>query len=179
MSLAAYNQARLLKINRPIDMPSRAVLFDQRVKVTADFGTHPWNTVLFNPQGRLLLLAGFGNLAGKVDVFDRRTLNKVTEISAPNTSWCEWSGDGKTLLTATLSPRLRVDNGIKIWHCTGRLLHVHAVDELYQVFQSTIHWLYSLFSSMSISVTGIMETFYPGKVSAIPCEYTNRTRSFY
>jgi len=27
---------------------------------------------------------------------------------------------------------LRVDNGIKIWHCTGPLLHVEMIDELYQ-----------------------------------------------
>lgn len=115
------------------DMPSKAVLFDQRVKVTADLGTHPWNFISFNPQARLVALAGFGNLAGKMDIFDRRTLNKVCTIDAPNTSHCEWSPDGRSLLTATLSPRLRVDNGIKIWHCTGPLLHVHPVDELYQV----------------------------------------------
>lgn len=113
-------------------IPSKAVLFDQRVRVIADLGTHPWNYIAFNPQGRLVALGGFGNLAGKIDIFDRRTLNKVTTIDAPNTSHCEWSGDGRTLLTATLSPRLRVDNGIRIWHCSGRLLHVHLIDELYQ-----------------------------------------------
>ncbi|KAG9016368.1 hypothetical protein FRB90_003118 [Tulasnella sp. 427] len=113
-------------------MPAKTVLFDQRVKVIHDFGIHPRNFISFNPQGRLLALAGFGNLAGKVDIFDRRSLTKVCEIDAPNTSWCEWSPDGRSLLTATLSPRLRVDNGIKIWHCTGTLVHVHMVDELYQ-----------------------------------------------
>ena len=115
------------------DIPSKAVLFDQRVKQTADFGSHPWNYISFNPQGRLVALAGFGNLAGKIDIFDRRSLNKVCSIDAPNTSHCEWSPDGRFLLTATLSPRLRVDNGIKIWHCTGPLIHVHPVEELYQV----------------------------------------------
>lgn len=119
-----------------VDIPSKAVLFDQRVKVTADFGAHPWNFISFNPQARLVALAGFGNLAGKIDIFDRRTLNKVCSINAPNTSHCEWSPDGRNLLTATLSPRLRVDNGIKVWHCTGPLLHVHMVDELYQVIAS-------------------------------------------
>lgn len=114
-------------------MPAKTVLFDQRVKTIHDFGTLPRNFVAFNTQGRLLALAGFGNLAGKIDIWDRRTLTKVCEIDAPNTSWCEWSPDGRSLLTATLSPRLRVDNGIKIWHCTGPLLHVHMVEELYQV----------------------------------------------
>ncbi|KAH8100320.1 translation initiation factor eIF-2A [Cristinia sonorae] len=113
-------------------MPAKITLFDQRAKPLHEFGTAFCNTVLFNPQARLLLLAGFGNLAGNVDIYDRRTLNKVTSIDAANTSHCEWSPDGRFLLTATLSPRLRVDNGIKIWHCSGPLVHIHLVDELYQ-----------------------------------------------
>lgn len=36
------------------------------------------------------------------------------------------------ILTATLSPRLRVDNGIKLWWCSGQLLHVQTTEELYQ-----------------------------------------------
>src|SRR5882724_3738832 len=114
-------------------MPAKTVLFDQRVRTLYDFGSSPTNYISFNPQGRLILLAGFGNLAGKVDLFDRRSLSRVCTIDAPNTSWCEWSPDGRFLLTATLSPRLRVDNGIKIWHCTGPLVHVQMIEELYQV----------------------------------------------
>jgi translation initiation factor 2A len=114
-------------------MPAKTMLFDQRVRTLHDFGSAPVNTILFNPQGRLVLLAGFGNLAGKVDVIDRRSLQKVCTIDAPNTSHCEWSPDGRFLMTATLSPRLRVDNGIKVWHCSGPLMHVQACDELYQV----------------------------------------------
>ena len=114
-------------------MPAKTVIFDQRVHKLHDFGSSPHNFISFNPQGRLVLLAGFGNLAGKIDVFDRRSLTKVTTIDAPNTSHCEWSADGRFLLTATLSPRLRVDNGIKIWHCSGLLVYVKLIEELYQV----------------------------------------------
>lgn len=114
-------------------MPAKAVLFDQRVRVVHDFGSHPINFISYNPQSRLVALAGFGNLAGKIDVYDRRSLSKVTTIDAPNTTWCEWSPCGRFLLTATLSPRLRVDNGVKIWHCTGPLIHVQLEEELYQV----------------------------------------------
>ncbi|KZV79314.1 translation initiation factor eIF-2A [Exidia glandulosa HHB12029] len=113
-------------------MPAKTVLFDQRLRAVHDFGMAPQNFISFNPQGRLVVLAGFGNLAGKIDVFDRQTLNKVCVIDAPNSSHFEWSPCGKYILTATLSPRLRVDNGIKIWHCTGTLLHTQSVDELYQ-----------------------------------------------
>ncbi|CAG7846737.1 Eukaryotic translation initiation factor 2A Short=eIF-2A [Serendipita indica DSM 11827] len=116
-------------------MPAKATLFDQRVKPIFEFGAGPHNFVSWNPHGRLVALAGFGNLAGKVEIFDRRTLNKISDIDAPNTSHFEWSHDGTTIMTATLSPRLRVDNGIKLWWCNGTLLHVQLIDELYQA-----HW---------------------------------------
>ncbi|KAL4254450.1 translation initiation factor 2A [Abortiporus biennis] len=113
-------------------MPAKTTLFDQRAKTLHDFGTAFYNFISFNPQARLVVLAGFGNLAGNADIFDRRTLGKVTTIDAANTSHCDWSPDGRFLLTATLSPRLRVDNGIKIWHCSGPLVHIQHVEELYQ-----------------------------------------------
>ncbi|KAJ6567105.1 eukaryotic translation initiation factor eIF2A-domain-containing protein [Mycena capillaripes] len=113
-------------------MPAKTMLFDQRVRTIYDFGSSPHNFISFNPQGRLIALAGFGNLAGKMDIFDRRTFAKVCTIDAPNTSYCDWSPDGRFLMTATLSPRLRVDNGIKIYHCSGPLMHVQLIEELYQ-----------------------------------------------
>ncbi|KAH9974523.1 eukaryotic translation initiation factor eIF2A-domain-containing protein [Russula compacta] len=113
-------------------MPARVMLFDQRVRTLHDFGTSFSNYISFNPQSRLLLLGGFGNLAGKIDIFDRRSLTKISTIDASNTSHCEWSADGKFILTATLSPRLRVDNGIKIWYLLGQLVHVQDCEELYQ-----------------------------------------------
>jgi translation initiation factor 2A len=122
----------ILKPEFFLDMPAKTTLFDQRVRTLHDFGSSPHNFISFNPQGRLVALAGFGNLAGKIDIFDRRTLTKICTIDAPNTSYCEWSPCGRFLLTATLSPRLRVDNGMKVWHCTGGLMHVQLVEELYQ-----------------------------------------------
>ncbi|KAJ7184591.1 eukaryotic translation initiation factor eIF2A-domain-containing protein [Mycena filopes] len=113
-------------------MPAKTMIFDQRVRTIYDFGASPHNFISFNPQGRLVALAGFGNLAGKMDIFDRRTFTKVCTIDAPNTSYCDWSPDGRFLMTATLSPRLRVDNGIKIYHCSGPLVHVQLIEELYQ-----------------------------------------------
>ncbi|KAJ2928491.1 hypothetical protein H1R20_g8590, partial [Candolleomyces eurysporus] len=113
-------------------MPAKTMLFDQRVRSLHDFGPGPHNFISFNPQGRLILIAGFGNLAGKMTLYDRRTLTKASSIDAPNTSHCEWSPDGRFIMTATLSPRLRVDNGIKVWHCSGPLVHVQLTEELYQ-----------------------------------------------
>lgn len=115
-------------------MPAKATLFSHRVNVIAELGTQPRNFVAFNPQGRLFCIAGFGNLSGTVDIWDRENLSKgkVFSMDASNSSVCQWSPDGHFLLTATLSPRLRVENGVKIWHCTGELVHVDMIDELYQ-----------------------------------------------
>ncbi|RKP14982.1 eukaryotic translation initiation factor eIF2A-domain-containing protein [Piptocephalis cylindrospora] len=113
-------------------MPAKSTLFDQRANKVHEFGSLPRNTVRFSPQGRILLLAGFGNLAGTVDFWDRQTLKKIATIEASNTSYCEWSPDGRYIMAATLSPRLRVDNGIRLWHYTGTLVWEESMTELYQ-----------------------------------------------
>ncbi|PLW34016.1 hypothetical protein PCASD_22333 [Puccinia coronata f. sp. avenae] len=112
-------------------MPAKTTIFDLRCNVIHDFGTAPRNFISYNPQGRLLLVAGFGNLAGTMDIWDRRTLEKVATIEGSNTSHCEWSPDGRFIMCATLSPRLRVDNGVRIFHYRGQLIHVYPVENLY------------------------------------------------
>ncbi|KAF8553183.1 hypothetical protein OG21DRAFT_1382247, partial [Imleria badia] len=52
------------------------------------------------------------NLVATTDVFDRRMLNKVCTINAPNMPYCSWSPDGRFLFTTMPSPRLRVDSWI-------------------------------------------------------------------
>ncbi|KAE8231294.1 hypothetical protein CF326_g3693 [Tilletia indica] len=137
-------------------MPARAVLFSYRVNIIADLGTQPRNFVAFNPQGRLFCIAGFGNLAGTVDIWDRENLaaGKAFTMDASNSSVCQWSPDGHFLLTATLSPRLRVDNGVKIWHCSGSLVHVDPIEELYQA-----GWRPTLDTSLNA---------FPAKIPAAP-----------
>ncbi|KAI8379014.1 eukaryotic translation initiation factor eIF2A-domain-containing protein [Blakeslea trispora] len=114
-------------------MPSKATLFDHRAVPVFDFGINPRNFVKYNPQGRTICIAGFGNLNGTIDLWDRKTLKKINTFAAPNASHCEWSPCGRYLLTATLTPRLRVDNGFKMWHHTGTLVYEESVDELYQI----------------------------------------------
>ncbi|CAG8432799.1 11479_t:CDS:10 [Diversispora eburnea] len=98
------------------------------------YGYMPAKATLFNHRADPIHnLAGFGNLAGTMDVWDRKTLGKITTIEAPNSSETCWSPDGRYIITATLSPRLRVDNGFKIWHYTGALVHTTNVQELLQV----------------------------------------------
>ncbi|KAI9775763.1 MAG: hypothetical protein M1839_000891 [Geoglossum umbratile] len=115
-------------------MPAKTAIFNARAVATHTFPLAPRNTILFSPHGRFVLVAGFGNLAGQMDIYDlEKDYEKVVTIEASNASVCEWSPDGKFILTATTSPRLRVDNGVRIWHVGGGLMYNEELNELYSV----------------------------------------------
>jgi translation initiation factor 2A len=115
-------------------MPAKTTIFNFRGVATHSFPLGPRNTIVFSPHGRFVAVAGFGNLAGQMDVYDlEKDHKKITTIEASNATVCEWSPDGKHILTATTSPRLRVDNGVRIWHVSGALTYNEDLNELYQV----------------------------------------------
>lgn len=106
-------------------------MFDARANVTNALPTAPRNTMLFSPNSKYVIIAGFGNLQGTMDIYERQGMKKITTIDAANTSHCEWCPDSRHILTATTSPRLRVDNGIKIWHYKGQLVYTEDHQELF------------------------------------------------
>ena len=115
-------------------MPAKTTIFNTRADATHSFALAPRNTIQFSPHGRFVLVAGFGNLAGQMDIYDLgKDHKKICTIEASNASVCEWSPDGKHILTATTSPRLRVDNGVRIWHVCGGLMYNEELEELYHV----------------------------------------------
>jgi translation initiation factor 2A len=114
-------------------MPAKTSLFSNKADPIFDFGTAPRNTLSYSPHGRILCVGGFGNLAGELDFWDMQKKVKLTSVSCPNCTYLSWSPDGRYLLTSTLSPRLRVDNGWKLWHYRGVCIASHQVKELFQV----------------------------------------------
>ncbi|EPE05237.1 eukaryotic translation initiation factor subunit [Ophiostoma piceae UAMH 11346] len=115
-------------------MPAKTTIFNQRAEAKHTFSLAPRNTILFSPNGRFVLVAGFGNLAGQIDVYDlNKDYRKVCTIESGNPSVCEWSPDSRYIMTATTSPRLRVDNGVKLWHVGGGLMYSVDMEELYNV----------------------------------------------
>jgi translation initiation factor 2A len=115
-------------------MPAKTTIFNDRGVAVHSFPLGPRNTITFSPTGRFVLVAGFGNLAGQIDVYDLEKDNrKVCTIESGNPSVCEWSPDSRYIMTATTSPRLRVDNGVKLWHVTGGLVYNEDMIELYTV----------------------------------------------
>ncbi|KAG5421789.1 hypothetical protein I9W82_000881 [Candida metapsilosis] len=115
-------------------MPSETTFFDARGNAIHSLPTASRNTILYSPHAKFVLVAGFGNLQGTVDVYDRQNkFSKVVSFEASNTSVCEWSPCGRFILTATTSPRLRVDNGLKVWHASGKLIYLKEFPELYSI----------------------------------------------
>jgi translation initiation factor 2A len=115
-------------------MPAKTTIFNFRGVATHSYPLAPRNTIVFSPHGRFVVVAGFGNLAGQMDIYDlEKGHQKITTIEGSNATVCEWSPDGKHILTATTSPRLRVDNGVRIWHFAGALQYNEDMNELYQV----------------------------------------------
>ncbi|KAI1442797.1 translation initiation factor eIF-2A [Annulohypoxylon stygium] len=115
-------------------MPAKTTIFNHRAVATHSFPIAPRNTIIFSPTGRFALVAGFGNLAGQIDVYDlEKDYRKICTIESGNPSVCQWSPDSRYIMTATTSPRLRVDNGVKLWHVGGGIMYHEDMVELYNV----------------------------------------------
>ncbi|XP_035857521.1 eukaryotic translation initiation factor 2A isoform X2 [Sander lucioperca] len=104
-------------------MPAKVTVYNLKCDPVFDFGTGPRNAAYYSPQGNILVLAGFGNLRGQMEVWDVKKYKQVSKPQAPDATHFSWCPDGEHVVTATCSPRLRVSNGYKIWHYTGSVLH--------------------------------------------------------
>ncbi|KAM8770147.1 eukaryotic translation initiation factor 2A isoform 3-T4 [Rhynchonycteris naso] len=117
-------------------MPAKATVFNLKCDPVFDFGTGPRNAAYYSPHGQILVLAGFGNLRGQMEVWDVKNYKLISKPVASDSTYFAWCPDGEHILTATCAPRLRVNNGFKVWHYTGAVLHKYEVPanaELWQV----------------------------------------------
>ncbi|RYR34620.1 hypothetical protein Ahy_A10g049586 isoform B [Arachis hypogaea] len=113
-------------------MPAKATLFDKKCNPLLELGTGPYNTIRWNPKGKFLCLAGFGNLPGDMVFWDYADKKQLAATKAEWSVTSEWSPDGCYFMTATTAPRLQVDNGIKIFHYNGSLYFTKMFDKLFQ-----------------------------------------------
>ncbi|XP_074577818.1 uncharacterized protein LOC141834349 [Curcuma longa] len=113
-------------------MPAKATIFDKKGNPSLELGQGPYNTVRFNPKGRVVCLAGFGNLPGDMAFWDYKEKKLLGTTKAECSVISEWSPDGRYFMTATTAPRLQIDNGIKIFHHDGSLYFKKMFNKLYQ-----------------------------------------------
>ncbi|XP_017891811.1 eukaryotic translation initiation factor 2A [Ceratina calcarata] len=116
-------------------MPSKATLFNLKCEPIFEFGTLHRNSIYYNPQGNILILTGFGNLRGGIELWDVGNRKLIAKTEAPDTTLLQWSPDGEHFMTATTAPRLRMSNGFKIWHYTGTLLYERPWNEQEELWE--------------------------------------------
>jgi len=107
-------------------VPAKTAFFNSEAEMMFDFGEMNVNLIHFNSFGNLLLLSGFGNLRGGLYIWNVEKRKLVAEFKSPDTTHISWAPDGVHLITAVTSPRMRVSNGFKIWHYSGKLLHEYS-----------------------------------------------------
>ncbi|CAA2990787.1 eukaryotic translation initiation factor 2A isoform X2 [Olea europaea var. sylvestris] len=113
-------------------MPAMVTIFDKKCNPLLELGTGPYNTIRWNPKGKFICVAGFGNLPGDMAFWDYMEKQKLGTTKAELSVTSEWSPDGRYFMTATTAPRLQVDNGIKIFHHNGSLYYKRMFDKLFQ-----------------------------------------------
>lgn len=91
---------------------SAVSLFNRNCDVIKEYGTGPRNLVSYNPSGTMLCIAGFGNLRGGMEFWERSTHTCVSKLQAADSTVFAWCPDSRHILTATTSPRLKVENGL-------------------------------------------------------------------
>ncbi len=100
-------------------MPAYSIIYDKQCKPFFEFGKHHRNTIKFSPFSRFMSLSGFGNLNGEIDVWDLKQMKIVGTCKSSSAVNLIWSPDGRQHMTATLFPRLRVENNLKIFYYSG------------------------------------------------------------
>lgn len=143
-------------------MPSKATFFNMKCDPVFEVKEAARNSIYYNPFGNIVLLAGFGNLRGSVEVWDALDKKLITTFQAPDSTLLEWGPDGEKLVTATTAPRLRIGNGFKVWHYSGALLHETVWptgQELYEtVWQKYADDFYTEKPISNVKVAGIEPT---------------------
>eukprot|EP00924_Labyrinthula_sp_SR-Ha-C_P005240 maker-scaffold_1-snap-gene-25.12-mRNA-1 protein AED:0.00 eAED:0.00 QI:119/1/1/1/1/1/2/132/594 len=120
--------------------PAFASLHNFKGQAIFRFGEVYANHCIFNPFGRFLALAGFGNLPGDIEFWDLSPLvrskksgenplpRKLGKNKAQTPVDFGWSADGRLFLTASTYPRRRVDNSLQIFSYYGEKLQEKPYD---------------------------------------------------
>jgi translation initiation factor 2A len=122
------------------NMPdTKITIFDLKCQKVADLGEtgEARNTLYYDPKGRILCVGGFGSLNGNMDFWDISSDNivKISSTNAFSASYHEWCPDSYHFLTGVVAPRMRQDNGVKIFNYNGELIYKEDIPELF-----TCHW---------------------------------------
>jgi translation initiation factor 2A len=114
---------------------NRATLFNAQAQPIHSFGESPRNYVQWSPDGRMFILGGNGNLAGETQFYHRESVGKKGDgklgFFSEKTSVTLWTPDSRSVVSANIFSRLRLDNKFTIWKHTGAKGYTEKFDQLY------------------------------------------------
>lgn len=67
-------------------MPSKATFFNLKCDSVFEVAEAPRNSIYYNDFGSIVLLAGFGNLRGNVEVWNNAEKKLITTLQAPDST---------------------------------------------------------------------------------------------
>lgn len=108
--------------------PAVCTLYTNNCVPTFEFGRIHANTIRYSPFSNLVLLGGFGNLVGGIQIWNKDSFKIIGKNKAHCTVICEWSPDGQQIMTAVIHPRVRIDNEIKQFTYFGKKISHRKID---------------------------------------------------
>ena len=103
-------------------MPPNVTLHNPRTgEPVFELGSAPRNTLSYSPQGRFLLVGGFGTLSGDMDFWDIYKRKKMgTRRSTLSAVDFGWSANGRWFQIASTYPRRQVSHCWRwCWWCSS------------------------------------------------------------
>lgn len=110
--------------------PATATLYDKNGNPLFEFGKRYRNTIRICPFSSSVLIGGFGNLAGEVDLWNLDTHKEQGNTKAYCSVGVEWAPNGKYFTSNVLHERVKVDNEVRIYNAKGKLLCSEKFGEL-------------------------------------------------
>uniref|UniRef100_A0A2P2HWN8 Eukaryotic translation initiation factor 2A n=1 Tax=Hirondellea gigas TaxID=1518452 RepID=A0A2P2HWN8_9CRUS len=102
--------------------PASCSMFNSKGDLVHNLQEGARNMVLVNPVSNLAMVGGSGNISPRIEVWELARGTRLCNQECPDVTVMQWSPCGQYLLTSTCSPRLRVNNGYRIYHYSGSLL---------------------------------------------------------
>jgi len=76
-------------------MPASAVMYRKDCTPFFEFGKQHKNTVRYGPYSRMVMLGGFGNLSGDIEVWDLTEMKVIGSWKCASAMSYDWSQDGR------------------------------------------------------------------------------------
>lgn len=145
------------------NQPSYVAIFNMDLSFREKFPSGIRNRIYFNRQESYVVLAGFEQLAGNVEVYDAKSKEKLSIANELGASKVLWDTTGSYYYVSTLN-YLKEDNRINKYDYYGRLISSECFDSLCDV---SVYGLNEEFIELSPPKEKFVETIEEAYVPAI------------